>query len=413
MTGDKSVRKKDLISHAAILFRERGKIHLIRSTLGYIYRNVIEKSNIQFLFESTDNLGNKNENFNVLFITAYKGDSMRYRAINQSEELNINGVKCDIKDMWGINLLKFVNYYEVFIFQRVLHSKAVEKMIYKISESKKVSIYDVDDLVFDFELASRLRLTDKAIFLNNVKKYKKVLEKCDYALTTTEFIAKILRERFGINTFVNRNCLSLEQIKISEEAIKYKSQLKLKDDGRVRLGYFSGSHTHDYDFLKVTDALIYIMNKYEYVDLYVGGLLDLNPKFNQFKDRIRRIPLVHWKKLPFEMTKVDINLAPLEINNPFSHGKSELKYFEAGILGIPTIATPIDAFKFAIKHGENGLLASNSEEWLKGLEHLICDEKMRRQIGENARQHVKAYYNPYYRGRQFIDILKQISDKNI
>ena len=98
----------------------------------------------------------------------------------------------------------------------------------------------------------------------------------------------------------------------------------------------------------------------------------------------------------------------MEKDNTFCQCKSEIKYLEAGILGIPTIASPTSAFKYAIKHMENGLLAGDTKEWSECLELLICNEEERKRIGENARLHVEAYYNPSYRGGQLVNILQQI-----
>ena len=105
---------------------------------------------------------------------------------------------------------------------------------------------------------------------------------------------------------------------------------------------------------------------------------------------------------------MDINLAPLERGNPYCRAKSELKYIEAGILGVPTIASRIDAFEYAIRDGENGLLAGNTEEWTAALEQLITDADLRREMGERARADIYARYTPKARGQELMDILRTI-----
>ena len=41
-----------------------------------------------------------------------------------------------------------------------------------------------------------------------------------------------------------------------------------------------------------------------------------------------------------EKARFDINLAPLEVGNPFCEAKSQLKFFEAGLVNCTTIASP-------------------------------------------------------------------------
>ncbi len=81
--------------------------------------------------------------------------------------------------------------------------------------------------------------------------------------------------------------------------------------------------------------------------------------------------MVPWRDLPEKLAKLDINIAPLVMNNPFGKSKSEIKYVEAGLVRVPTIASPTEAFKFAIQSGVNGILAADEEEWSDALAMLV------------------------------------------
>ena len=65
------------------------------------------------------------------------------------------------------------------------------------------------------------------------------------------------------------------------------------------------------------------------------------------------VPLHH---LPDEIARFDINLAPLEPDNPFCDAKSELKYFEGALAGVCTIASPVGPFRRGDKARRDRLL---------------------------------------------------------
>ena len=79
-----------------------------------------------------------------------------------------------------------------------------------------------------------------------------------------------------------------------------------------------------------------------------------------------------------KIAEVDVNIVPLLVNQ-FTNCKSELKYFEAGIVGTITCASPSFTYQKAISHGVNGYLC-NSDEWfdtlMKIYEEGVSPEKM-------------------------------------
>jgi O-antigen biosynthesis protein len=122
------------------------------------------------------------------------------------------------------------------------------------------------------------------------------------------------------------------------------------------------------------------------------GHLDVPECLLCFSSQIEIQPLIPWEQLPTLSSQTSINLAPLEMNNPFTASKSELKYFEAGLLGIPTVASNVPPFQSAIRHGENGFLCSSTTEWIDTLDLLITDSELRARVGTNARHDVLRRY---------------------
>ena len=75
-------------------------------------------------------------------------------------------------------------------------------------------------------------------------------------------------------------------------------------------------------------------------------------------------------------------------------GAGELKerargYTEAALVGVPTVASPTQAYAYAVHNGENGLLAATADEWRQALTLLIEQPDLRKQVGEAARRAVR------------------------
>ena len=224
------------------------------------------------------------------------------------------------------------------------------------------------------------------------------------ATTTTAYLGKILEQK-GKKVFVVTNKISNAELEL---ASKLSETAKKSKDSFVYLAYFSGTPSHNKDFATITDALITIMQKYENTKLILAGPLEQENGLNEFKDRIIVLPLVPRGEHYRNIQKADINLVPLE-NTPFCEAKSELKFFEAGVLGIPTVAVRNETFSGAIEDGVTGFLAGNVLEWTEKLGRLIEDENLRKMMGERAKEKtLKDYTNKNSHSEEYYDYLKSL-----
>lgn len=358
------------------------------------------------------------ESGEILFITNGTGDSARYRTWNAAEELKIHGLKGSVTLQDNLWLSGYAKKFKVFIFHRVFYNPKIAKFIEEIKNRGGEIIFETDDLTFDPRYAAK---TDNYAKLNAFEKKQYAsglgleILKDPYVkicTTTTSSLAKIL-EGYGKKVFIVPNKLSNDDLKITDEIIKHKT-LNIKhccmlhaSCSMISIGYFSGTKSHDRDFAAITDALTQIMEKYPDVRLVLAGPLDIGSKLNKFENKIERLPFASRKKHFENISKININLAPLEIGNPYCESKSELKFFEAGILEVPTVAAATQTFREAITDGVDGFLAGNTQEWTEKLEKLIADENLRKTMGEKARETaLSKYSNKNSRNEEFYGYLK-------
>jgi processive 1,2-diacylglycerol beta-glucosyltransferase len=82
---------------------------------------------------------------------------------------------------------------------------------------------------------------------------------------------------------------------------------------------------------------------------------------------------------------MDIAIAPLEMNE-FNDSKSDIKVAEAGRYKIPLVASNVGCYNETIVNGKTGYLIdpdAPKTEWVRILNKLCTDSKLRRDMGEN------------------------------
>lgn len=327
----------------------------------------------------------------ILFVTIGVGDSARYRAHNQAEELRLHDFKCSVTIQENPFLPKYADKFKIFIFHRTLYTPKVAKLIEGAKNMGKEIIFETDDLVFDPKYSQNTNHYEKMNVLERKQYEKGVGEeilKDPYVktcVTTTGYLAKIL-EGYGKEVFVSKNKLALKDLEIAQKIREKKSLLRDSVPKPVKIGYFAGTKGHDRNFASVENALIRILEKYPKVKLVLAGPLNISEKLGKFRGQIERTIFSPWEKHLENISTVDINLIPLETENPFCEAKSELKFFEAGILGVPSVAVENETYREAIDDGVDGFLAGNEEDWFLKLEKLILDESLRRNMGKEARE---------------------------
>ena len=306
----------------------------------------------------------------------------RYRVLNKAEQLRKNGFAVKV-----VNASKFIlsqaQYASHIIIYRAPWSAQLQLLCDLAREEHKPVYFDIDDLVFDTLYTDQLSYTqglsekEKGNYDAGVKNYGKMLAACDGAITSTNQLKEELL-KYKDSVLLNRNLASSELIAVSSQFLKE----DFGADDRIKIGYFSGSISHNENFELIKPAIKEVLGHYSSVELHIVGHLDIPHDMKQYTQRIVVHEYVDWKTLPQLIGQVDINLAPL-VDSVFNRAKSEIKWIEAALVKVPTIASHIGAFADMMIDGQTGLLAKDSE-WKEKLESLILSADLRRELAENA-----------------------------
>ena len=336
-------------------------------------------------------MADRQENdLDILFlIGCWEGESKRYRVYNLVEGLDSWGYRTNTLDYSDCGRIvdEGMRPAAIVFFRSPFDpgKRIVEVLEYcRVNHIK--TIFDIDDYVFEpaiiDDIAGVAYLDEKqrADYEWGVRAYRSLAFCCEHVTTTTDYLATKMRE-LGRDVTVVPNTVNLAQRALAETLL----QQRERDDQTVRICYFSGSKTHARDFAECAEAVQATLRKYPQVVFRLVGLLDLDDSWVPFAERIERFGFMSPLDMLANMAEGDINLAPLEEGNSFCEGKSELKFFEAGLVEVPTVASRSVTYKAAIDDGKTGFLASDVKEWSDKLARLVESSSLRAQIGKNAR----------------------------
>ena len=330
--------------------------------------------------------------------------TFRYRAYNMicaimGADVDISASYFSAVDMPAMD--KVLDQADVLVLCRARYDHHVAKLIALAKRRGCMILYDIDDLVFDVDRVHLLISTIGAdprsasswdYWFGYVGRIAATIPYCDKVIVTTDPLASMIQPQFAKPTAVVPNFLNQHQLEISQQIYDAKEKNDFQNDGTVHLGYFSGTLTHNHDYELICPALCEILDRFPETRLRIVGQLQVPDVLRKYLGRIDVLPMQDFVNLQRTIGSTDINLVPLQ-NNVFANCKSELKYFEAAVVGTVTIASPTFAFRRAIEHGINGLLALPTE-WAEAVRLVLGDRALYCSMANQAHVAAKARHTP-------------------
>lgn len=345
-------------------------------------------------------------------VGAYEGESKRYRVADVMEYLEEAGVSSASYDASNVVAEPAIlNDTSMVVLMRAGYDKRVESIIRMAHERRIPVVFEVDDYVFEpsamayVDAVRRWPEEAQRGYLTSLVRYRRTLEACDFAITSTEWLASTLRT-MGKEAFLIPNGITDSHLRLADDALRTRARANVDE---IVLGYFSGTKTHDADFRVIIPALDRVLNEHPFARLLVVGPLDLPPEFiPSHGEQVVRADVAPWEELSKLIARVDINLAPLEVGNPFCEAKSELKFLDAALLKIPTIASATAVYSNAIRNGQSGFVCRTVDEWYDALSLLIKNADLRTEMGQEARSDALARYGSSSLSRQADEVVRGI-----
>lgn len=148
----------------------------------------------------------------------------------------------------------------------------------------------------------------------------------------------------------------------------------------ANIGWISGPSQLE-DLASIRRVVLRVLRELPNTRMVVVGDLNAYRLFDTLPEQRRLfLPAVPEDEKPYLLSQIDILLLPLR-NQPFFQATSDLPLVEAGVKGIPWIASPMPAFR---DWHEGGMLADSLEEWHQALRQLALDADLRATLGKTG-----------------------------
>jgi hypothetical protein len=283
-------------------------------------------------------------------------------------------------------------YYDMIIIQNIAYPN-IHYLLDTAKEKKIPIVYDFDDDLFNIPDYNEAYKAYKDPLIYEMISY--TLSKCSYVTVTTDWLKWSLVKRFKEfpedRCFVLPNCFNPETWSVYQTSRQ--KFYKEEKDNQIIIGY-TCSESHTQDFAIIAKDIVQILKDYHNVYMkFIGVPMHKIKEFN-----LKKIlsPITHkivpcYPTLPQdigrELINVDIGIAPLA-HNDFNRARSNNKWIEYSIMGIPTIASDIEPYKAC----KNIRLVEAGDSWWANIRRVI-DKHIRDFWDEEDKKETESFWN--------------------
>lgn len=266
---------------------------------------------------------------------------------------------------------------DLFIVQRLFPSQETSSVLEKVFRSGKPVIYETDDLLDEIP-------SDNSLY--------------DLARPRTPHIHEVIRKAAGISVSTgaikNRYSQFNSNIKVFANHLTEERwqdvAIASNAQAPITIG-FAGTSGHRGDLKLIENAILKAARIFgDRVRFIFWGAIT---------DDLRTLPNCEWISTQvsyFEYPRrlaslgFDIALVPLA-NTPFNECKSDIKWLEYSILGIPSICSDVGVYTEAKREKLAVVVPNDERAWFEAIVRLVENAELRKSLGQAAQAYVKEH----------------------
>lgn len=271
-------------------------------------------------------------------------------------------------------------------------SNIIDYIMAKIMIRKCKIIFDYDDALFHIRFPGRIISYS---YLN------KILKISDFILVGSHYLEEYSR-KFNDNVYLIPTAVDTNIFHPINKNDTNKSN-------QIVIGWLgSGTKFQLRYLLLLKEPLKQLSDKYDIKFKMISAFSEEIRK--EFTNQGYEVDygLEHWvpiSETPRLISDFDIGVMPL-LDEPFAKGKCAMKALEYMAMGIPVVVSAVGENNYAVKHNENGYLASNIDDWYKYLSMLIENKNLRKQVGIKGLKTVDESYSLKICVKRLISIIE-------
>jgi len=232
-------------------------------------------------------------------LTGSDGAPLRYRVWHLVERLARAGIESRVLYHSDVAALAAARRSDAVVLFRAPYSVTVAAVVAEARRRGRPVLFAVDDLVFSPELAADApALADEGSataqgFRETLVAYARSAQVSDAFLGSTPELVDAASE-LGLPGQVERNRLGapwLARVAALDPAPRRRSEA-------IRVGYFSGTDTHDDDLALIAEPLARAFARFPQARLVLAGPLRIPAELARLDARLELRPFVPWSDLP-------------------------------------------------------------------------------------------------------------------
>lgn len=285
------------------------------------------------------------------------------------------------------NEVFFFKKYDIVFVQRECFMLGTSFFEKRFSKRSKL-IFDFDDSIW---LQNISEGNKKLAFLKNPDKTKSIIQSAALVIAGNEFLAAYAL-KYNERVVIIPSTIDTKKYTLRQT----------KTNGPIVIGW-SGSFSTIEHFETAKEALLIIKDKYKGMIIFevIGDVtyrceqLGISGKAWSASSEVE------------DLQQFDIGIMPLP-DNEWTRGKCGMKGLQYMAAGIPTVMSPVGVNSTIITDGENGFLASSTEEWVDKLSRLVESAALRNKFAINGRQEVVNNYSVEANKEKYLAVMKMV-----